>query len=132
VAALAGPGAHVQVGRVQVDVGDRDVVQRPGAEGADRLIELRADARDLGLADPRIGAERDHEVVHAARRDAVDVGLHHHHVERLVDAASGLEDAGKNEPLRSLGIRSSTSPAFVASSLGRVPLRSVTRSSVRS
>src|SRR3954471_22773639 len=39
---------------------------------------------------------------------------------------------GKNEPLRSLGIRSSTSPALVESTRGRCPLRSVTRASVRS
>ena len=34
---------------------------------------------------------------------------------------------GKNDPLRSFGIRSSTSPALVASSRARAPLRSVTR-----
>src|SRR3712207_6055624 len=39
---------------------------------------------------------------------------------------------GKNDPLRSLGIRSSRSPAWVASSRSRAPLRSVTRDSVRS
>ena len=64
--------------------------------------------------------------------DAVDVGLHHDRVEGLVDAAARLEDGREKEPLRSLGIRTSTSPALVASSLGRVPLRSVRRSSVRS
>lgn len=44
----------------------------------------------------------------------------------------GSRIEGKNEPFRSFGIRSSTSSALVASSFGRVPLRSVTRSSVRS
>jgi hypothetical protein len=39
---------------------------------------------------------------------------------------------GKNDPLRSFGMRSSTSPAWVASSRGRAPLRSVLRDSVRS
>jgi hypothetical protein len=44
----------------------------------------------------------------------------------------GSKITGKNEPLRSFGIRSCTSPAWVASSRGRDPLRSVIRVSVRS
>src|SRR4051812_42972978 len=39
---------------------------------------------------------------------------------------------GKNDPFRDLGIRSSTSPAWVASNRSRAPLRSVVRDSVRS
>ena len=39
---------------------------------------------------------------------------------------------GKNEPLRSFGILSSTSPALVVSSRGRLPFRWVVRESVRS
>src|SRR4051812_9603524 len=39
---------------------------------------------------------------------------------------------GKNDPFRSFGIRSSTSPAWVASNRSRAPLRSVVRDSVRS
>jgi len=39
LAAFAGLVAHVQVGRVEVDVGERDVVQRPGPERPDDLVE---------------------------------------------------------------------------------------------
>jgi len=39
---------------------------------------------------------------------------------------------GKNDPVRSFGIASSTVPALVINSRGREPLRSVTRSGVRS
>ena len=39
---------------------------------------------------------------------------------------------GKNDPVRSLGIRSSRSPAVVVSVRGRVPLRCAVRCSVRS
>ena len=39
---------------------------------------------------------------------------------------------GKNEPCRSFGIRSSTSPACVATNRGRDPFRSVTRLGLRS
>jgi hypothetical protein len=39
---------------------------------------------------------------------------------------------GKNEPVRSFGICTSTVPPLVITSRGRVPLRSVVRSGVRS
>ena len=39
---------------------------------------------------------------------------------------------GKNDPARSLGIRSSRSPAVVVSVRGRLPLRWAVRSAVRS
>src|SRR5215216_4727922 len=44
----------------------------------------------------------------------------------------GSRMTGKYDPLRSFGIRSSTSPAWVASNRSRAPLRSVVRVSVRS
>jgi hypothetical protein len=44
----------------------------------------------------------------------------------------GSSSAGKHEPSRSFGMRSSTSPALVDSSRVRVPLRWVVRVSVRS
>jgi hypothetical protein len=58
-------------------------------------VELLTDPGDLGLADPAVGAQRDDQVIHAAGRDAVHVGLHHHRVERLIDAAPGFEDGGE-------------------------------------
>ena len=47
LAALAGLVTDVEVGRVEVDVGERGVVQRPGAERSDDLIKLFADPGDL-------------------------------------------------------------------------------------
>lgn len=44
----------------------------------------------------------------------------------------GSSSSGKNEPLRSFGIANVRSPALVESTFGRVPLRWVTRSGVRS
>src|SRR3954452_13284288 len=44
----------------------------------------------------------------------------------------GSRMTGKNDPFRSFGIRSSTSPAWVANNRSRPPLRSVVRDSVRS
>ena len=44
----------------------------------------------------------------------------------------GSKIDGKKLPLRSFGIRNSTSPAWVVNSRPRLPLRSVTRLSARS
>ena len=44
----------------------------------------------------------------------------------------GWSREGKNEPVRSLGMASSTSPAVVATVLRRLPLRLLVRSGVRS
>ena len=44
--------ADMEVGRVEVDVGERDVVQGAGAERADGLVQAGADPGDLGLGDP--------------------------------------------------------------------------------
>jgi len=85
----------VEVGRVEVHVGELDVVQRSGAERTDLLVQAGADPGDLGLADPRVRAHRFDEVVDAAGGHAVDVGLHHDRVQGLVDATAGLEDDGQ-------------------------------------
>jgi len=58
-------------------------------------------------------------------RDDVDVGLHHHRAESLVDSVAGLEDRGEERPGRQLGIASCTPPALVVNNRGRCPLRRV-------
>lgn len=58
---------------------------------------------DLGLGDPRVDPHRLDQVINAAGRDALDVGLHHDRVEGLVDAAPRLEDDGEERALAELG-----------------------------
>ena len=84
---LRGLAGDVEVGRVEVDVGELDVIQPPGAERFDGLIQPGTDPGDLRLRDPRIDAHRLDEIVHRA---------------------------------------------WVVTNRARVPLRSVTRVSVRS
>ncbi len=79
------------------------MVQGAGAERAHGLVQPGADPRDLGLGDPRVDAHRLDQVVDTAGGDALDVGLHHHRIQRLVDAAAGLEDHRKERPLAELG-----------------------------
>ena len=62
----------------------------------------------------------------------MDVGLHDHREQRRSIRRRGSSRDGKNDPARSLGICSSTSPAVVVSVRGREPLRWVVRLSVRS
>src|SRR3954451_4395298 len=99
---LGGGVADMQVGRIQVDIRKRGVVQPPLAEGGDDLIEAGADPRHLRLRDARVDAQRGDQVVDAAGRHAADVGLHHHRIQRLVDAAAGFEDDREERPLPQL------------------------------
>lgn len=85
----------MQVGRIEIDIGELGVVQAAGAEGSDDLVQSAADTRDLGLGDARVDAQRGNQVIDSAGRHAGDVGLHHHRVQRLVDATAWFEDQRK-------------------------------------
>ena len=58
--------------------------------------------RHLGLGDPGVDAHRLHQVIDGAGRDAVDVGLHHHRVQGLIDPATRLEDLREERALAQL------------------------------
>ena len=112
--------AGFDVGRVQVDVGELDVGERAVAERVDLDVELGADPRHLRLRDPRVDPQRLHQIVDRAGRDALDVGLHDHRVQRLIDPPARLDsNDGKKLPCDSFGIFNSISPAWVANSRGR-------------
>ena len=57
----------LDVGGVEEEVGEGDVVEAALPEGADDAVELAADAADLALADAGIDAQGHHEVVDLAR-----------------------------------------------------------------
>jgi hypothetical protein len=87
--------AGFDVGGVEEEVGQADVVQWPGAEGAQLFVELSADSGDLTFRYPGVGAEGFDQVVDGAGGDAVDVCLHDDRVEGLVDAPAAFEEAGE-------------------------------------
>ena len=91
------------VGGVEEHVGVGDLGQRPVPERPDLLVEVRADPRDLGLADPGVGAERLDQVVDLPGRDPVQVGLHHHREQRLVDPPATFQQRGEERPGPQLG-----------------------------
>ena len=72
--------------------------QRSVAERAHLDVEIGADPRDLALGDPGVGAEGLDQVVDLAGRHAVQIGLHHHREQRLVDPAAAFEQRGEERP----------------------------------
>jgi hypothetical protein len=62
-----------------------------------------AQIRDTSLRDPRVDTQRGDEVIDRTRRDASDVGLHHHRVERLVDPAARLQNRREEAAFAELG-----------------------------
>ncbi|GAA3760740.1 hypothetical protein GCM10022240_11710 [Microbacterium kribbense] len=88
---------------------------RPRGIAGDVLVQIRADPRHLGLADPGVRAERLHEIVDLPSRDTVDVGLHHDREQRLIDPPAPFQQR-----------------RVVVRVFRRVPLRCITRPGVRS
>jgi transposase InsO family protein len=70
------------------------------AERVDLHIEPPADPRDLRLRDPRIDPQRLDQIIDRSGRDTLDIGLHDHRVERLIDAASRLEQRREETAVR--------------------------------
>jgi hypothetical protein len=109
----------VEVGGIEIDVGIARLLEWPVQEGLHLLVDVLADAALLGLGDAALHTQRLHQGIDLAGRDPADLGLNHHPIQGLVDAAAWLKDRGKDAPLRSLGISRSMSPAWVARLRGR-------------
>jgi hypothetical protein len=99
------PGAFVgfDVGGVEEHVGELDVVQGPVAELGHHHVELAADAAHLTFGDPRLDPQGLDQVVDLAGRHSVDVGLHDHRPQRLVDPPAGFEQGREEAALAELG-----------------------------
>ena len=79
------------------------VAERAVAEGADVLVELGADPRDLGLRDAGVDAQRATRSSTLRVEHAVDVGLHHHRPQRPVDPPPRLEQRREERARPQLG-----------------------------
>ena len=88
------------VGGVEKHVRVRVALQRPAPERGDLLIQVLADPRHLGLGDAGVDAEGLDQVVDLPGGDAVQVRLHDHRVQGLVDPAAPLQQR-REERLRS-------------------------------
>ena len=109
------------------------MIQRPGEELVHALVDVLADPRDRRARDAGLVAQGLDEVVDLAGGDPLDSGRSRsRRIWALSTRLRGWSREGKNEPVRSLGMASSTSPAVVATVLGLVPLRRLVRCGVRS
>ena len=127
------PHSHVQVRGVDEQVGEPGVIQRPGEELLDALVDVLADPRDRGAADPGLVAQGLDEVARPCGwRPPRSTRSRSRRIWALSTRLRGWSREGKNDPVRSLGMASSTSPAVVATVLRRLPLRRLVRCGVRS
>ena len=95
----------MQVRRVEVEVRVAAAIERALQESLDLAVEPLADAAHFRARDAALRADGGHQGVHLAGGDALDPGLHDHRVERLIDAASGLEDRREEAPRAQFGDR---------------------------
>ncbi|GAB2568827.1 hypothetical protein GCM10027033_26600 [Leucobacter ruminantium] len=84
------------VGCVEEHVRVALIGEGPVAERGDILIEVLADTGHLRFRDPGVCAECFHEIIDLPGRDTMNVGLHHHREQGLVDAAASLQQ-GREE-----------------------------------
>ncbi len=94
---------RLAVGRVEEHVRERLVGQRPVGERTDLGVQIGADPADLTLADAGVGTQRADQVIDLARGDAVQIGLHHHREQRLINPPPALQQRGKKRPGPQLG-----------------------------
>jgi hypothetical protein len=94
---------RLAVGGIQEQVGKRGLGQAAVAEGGGLGVEVGADPGDLGLGDAGIGAQRPHQVIDLAGGDPVQVCLHHHREQRLVDPPAPFPQRRKERPGPQLG-----------------------------
>ncbi len=93
----------LDIGGVEEEVREADMVEASLAEGAHDRIELGADPRHFALADPGLDAQGGDEVIDLARADPVDVGLHDDRPQCPVDAPAGFEQGWEEGALAELG-----------------------------
>jgi len=83
------------VGGIDEHIGKDLAGQGAIPERRDLLVQVGADPRDFALADAAVGTQRPDQVVDLAGGDPVQVGLHHHREQRLIDPAAPLQQAGE-------------------------------------
>lgn len=109
------------------------MVEAACQEVGDGLVDLGADPRHGRTANACLVAQGAHQLVDFTGGTPSIQAWQITTYRALSTLLRGdSREGGKNDPSLNLGIASSTSPASVASVLGRVPLRRVARSGIRS
>ena len=111
--------AHAHRQGVEPQVGIGAIVEGPGAEGGDLLVEAPRHLRDLALGDA-LDAEGLHEAIDTARRDAAHVALGDHGDEGALGTPAALEQpVGEVAAAAQFGYRQGDSPARVSKGRSR-------------
>ncbi len=93
----------MEIGGIDVHVRKAGMAQRAAQEGFHLLVQALADASDLGFGEAARPAQRLHQSVDLAGGDFTGIGLHHHGIEGLVDAAAWLEPVWEEAALAQFG-----------------------------
>ena len=104
-ATCAGLVADVEVGGVEIDVGELDVIDGGGRGTRSTMSSSPAQMRDTSerlIPESRPQALTTRSST-AAGGDPVDVGLHHHRVQRLVDPPPRVDDRREEAAMAQLG-----------------------------
>jgi hypothetical protein len=99
--AAVDPG--LAVGRINEHIGERLAGQGAVPERRDLLVQVGTDPGDLALGDAAVSTQRPHQIVDLASGDAVQIRLHDHREQRLIDPAAPLQQRGKERPGPQLG-----------------------------
>jgi hypothetical protein len=91
------------VGRIDEHIGEALTGQGSVPEGANLGVQVGADPADLTLADAAVGTERPHQIVDLAGAHPMQIRLHHHGEQRLVDPAAPLQQRREERPGPQLG-----------------------------
>jgi hypothetical protein len=91
------------VGGVEEHIREALAGQRAIPERRHLLVQISADAAHLRLADAAVGAQGPHQVVDLAGGDPMQIGLHDHREQGLVDPAAPLQQRGEERPSPQLG-----------------------------
>jgi len=91
------------VGGVEKDIREPLIGQRPVAKRPHLGVQIRADPRNLALGDARIRTKGLDQIIDLASGGAVQVSLHHHCKQALIDPATPLQQRRKERPTAQLG-----------------------------
>jgi hypothetical protein len=91
------------VGSVHEHIGELLAGQRAVPERRDLAVEVGTDPAHLALGDAAVGTQGPDQVVDLAGAHAMEIGLHHHREQGLVDPAAPLQQRGEERPHPQLG-----------------------------
>lgn len=95
--------SDMDVGGVQIHIGEGNVAQGAVTECCDAFVQPGADPGHFGLGDPGVTTQGGDQIIDRAGRHAVHVGLHDHRIQGLVDATTSFQQRREEAAFTQLG-----------------------------